>query len=131
MEAINIIRSLLSAAKNELEVKNTFFLRDVPYGLREIYEEPKAFDEDSEFSGDYSAFGEDDCGNFFLINEVNGAILFWDHETDETTALAVSLKVFLEALRELPPVHLKPGQVKSAWVDPDFLASLKKEKKKS
>ena len=66
-------------------------------------------------------------GNFVLLNmDAGGEVEFWDHETAEITTLANSFDSFLSALRpfSVDDIELKPGQVKSAWVDPDFLKSL-------
>jgi hypothetical protein len=64
--------------------------------------------------------GEDSSGNRFLLAP-NGSVAFWDHETDEKTPLAPSMEAFLDSLSAPTPVVLKPGQVLSAWIDPDFL----------
>ena len=69
--------------------------------------------------------GEDSCGNFFL-HAPDGSISFWDHETDGETLLAANVESFCASLTEPTPVVLKPGQVKSAWIDPNFLAELKR-----
>jgi hypothetical protein len=62
---------------------------------------------------------EDGCGN--LVTEMqDGSICFWDHETDELTVIANSWEEF--AIGCVPPreVKLEPGQVESAWVNPEF-----------
>jgi len=66
-------------------------------------------------------FGEDGCGNLFLYAP-DGSVSFWDHETNEETALAPSGERFFESLVEPTPVVLQPSQVKNAWIDPEFLA---------
>jgi cell wall assembly regulator SMI1 len=74
---------------------------------------------------------DDGCGNFICMSlaETNcGSISFLDHETDIHHPVASSFITLLSALYEPPPVQLKPGQVKSVWIDPDFLASLNKSK---
>ena len=74
---------------------------------------------------------EDGCGNFICLSlaEPNrGSISFLDHETDIQHPVASSLTELISALYELPPIQFLPGQVKSAWIDPDFLASLEKPK---
>ena len=70
--------------------------------------------------------GEDDCGNLFLYAP-DGSVSFWDHETDEETMLATSVEGFCDSLVERTPVVLQPGQVKSAWIDPDFLAEQRRK----
>ena len=70
--------------------------------------------------------GEDACGNFFLYAP-DGSVSFWDHETDEETALAASVEEFCDALVEPTPVVLRPGQVKRAWIDPAFLAEQRRK----
>ena len=67
--------------------------------------------------------GEDDCGNFFYINQNTGGVFFWDHEIDGgNIEVAPSLIKFLEALVpfDSSSVKLKPGQLKYAWIDPSF-----------
>ena len=57
-----------------------------------------------------------------------GAIYFWDHERPElATKLADSIGAFLELLEpfDVSSVKRKPGQVKKAWIDPEFLKRLK------
>jgi hypothetical protein len=64
-------------------------------------------------------FAEDGCGNFFTQTK-GGAICFWDHETDELKIIADSWAAFTSGCAEPKNVELKPGQVKSAWINPDF-----------
>ena len=64
-------------------------------------------------------------GNLVLL-WTDGRVSFWDHEledTDPVFTLAPTFHAFLEALEPFDPsqVELKPGQVKSAWIDPDLL----------
>jgi len=70
--------------------------------------------------------GEDGCGNSFLFAP-DGSVSFWDHETDEETVLATSVEQFCDSLVEPTPVALRPGQVKSAWIDPAFLAEQRRK----
>ncbi|MGA3170141.1 MAG: SMI1/KNR4 family protein [Chthoniobacteraceae bacterium] len=69
-------------------------------------------------------------GNYVFIDESKGgAVFFWDHEVpEEIVALAPNFAAFLEMLEpfDVKSVKLKPGQVKSVWVDPEFLKRLKK-----
>jgi SMI1 / KNR4 family (SUKH-1) len=65
-------------------------------------------------------------GNLVLLEVDNGRVLFWDHElegADPIFNLASSFDDFWQQLRDFDPttVVLKPGQVKSVWVDPDLL----------
>jgi hypothetical protein len=69
-------------------------------------------------------------GNYVFIDEgKNGAVFFWDHEVpEEITELAPNFEAFLDHLEpfDIKAIHLKPGQVKKAWIDPEFLKRLKK-----
>jgi hypothetical protein len=68
-------------------------------------------------------------GNYLCIAVAGkwiGSIFFMDHEIpggDAITKLAPSLTQFLEDAQPVDPkqVQLKPGQVKKAWINPDFL----------
>ena len=71
-----------------------------------------------------------ECGNYVFIDEgKDGAVYFWDHETAEATELVSTFGDFLNLLQpfDITTVELKPGQVKKAWIDPDFLKRLKKQ----
>jgi hypothetical protein len=83
---------------------------------------------------------EDDCGNRFCLSvrrEDLGCLYFWDHELEADEGepptfanlfkIANSFHAFFEGLQKPAPVALKKGQVKKVWVDPDFLAELKKK----
>ena len=68
-------------------------------------------------------------GNYVLVDiDRNGEVQFWDHETSNISKLANDFDSFLSSLRpfSVDDVELKPGQVKSAWVDPDFLNGSKR-----
>lgn len=70
----------------------------------------------------------DASGNYFCLGQRDGAVYFWDHEVPEPPKQLVgSFKEFLERLQPFDPrsVQLKPGQVKSAWINPDFLKKLR------
>jgi hypothetical protein len=73
----------------------------------------------------------DSCGNYVFIDEDRaGAVFFWDHEfSDERIELASDFAIFLELLEpfDIRSIKLKPGQVKRAWIDPEFLKRLKKK----
>lgn len=64
-------------------------------------------------------------GNYLLIDEGRqGAVFFWDHEVpDQEHKIADSFKDFLDLMQPFDPasIQLAPGQVRSAWIDPDFL----------
>jgi hypothetical protein len=70
-------------------------------------------------------------GNYVCIDEnQGGAVFFWDHEApDLTHKLSSDIQSFLGALRpfDASSVKLAPGQVKKAWIDPEFLKSLSKK----
>jgi hypothetical protein len=67
----------------------------------------------------------------------NPGIYFWDHELEAEEQdlpswknmflLATSFEHFWQSLRKFDPsqVVLKPGQVKSVWIDPSLLESSK------
>jgi hypothetical protein len=67
-------------------------------------------------------------GNYVFIDEGrNGGVFFWDHEMPEhIVELAPSFGAFLDVLKpfDISQIQLKPGQVKRAWIDPEFLKSL-------
>jgi hypothetical protein len=68
--------------------------------------------------GNMKIVAEDECGNYF-IEELN-SVLFWDHELSSTLCLAKTYEEFLLGCKKPSEVVLKSGQVKSAWIDPDF-----------
>jgi len=74
----------------------------------------------------YGALAEDPCGNFFT-KTIDGAIWFWDHETDQLIRLADSLPDFLAGCVEPEPINLDPSRVKSVWIDPEFARSIGKK----
>jgi hypothetical protein len=64
-------------------------------------------------------------GNYvFLHLQQNGSAFFWDHEDPEQpTKLSDTFSEFLDLLKpfDVSSIELKPGQVKSVWIDPDLL----------
>jgi len=65
-------------------------------------------------------------GNLVCLDLSDGSVVFWDHEfedSDPVQFLARSFDRFRQMLEPFDPgsVELKPGQVKSVWVDPDLL----------
>lgn len=66
-------------------------------------------------------------GNYLVIDAASGAVYFWDHEQPTPLVrMAPDFAAFIEKLEPFDPssIRLKPGQVKSAWIDPDFLKNL-------
>lgn len=67
-------------------------------------------------------------GNYVLLDQgQGGAIFFWDHEIEGGIyKVAESFETFLDMLEPFDVSTIKPapGQVKSAWIDPDFLKQL-------
>lgn len=66
---------------------------------------------------------EDDSGNFFYMAAAEGTVRFWDHEIEGGDSLvADDLDSFLSLLEpfDAARVALAPGQVRRAWIDPDF-----------
>jgi hypothetical protein len=74
----------------------------------------------------FDVLAEDGCGNCFTMGE-DGAVWFWDHETDEFVRLAASVPEFISHCADPQSVELHPNQVKSAWIDSAFAKSLGKE----
>jgi hypothetical protein len=70
-------------------------------------------------------------GNYICIDEnQGGAVFFWDHEAPKLVRrLSTDIQSFLGVLRpfDVSSVKLAPGQVKKAWIDPDFLKGLPKK----
>jgi hypothetical protein len=64
-------------------------------------------------------------GNYVLLDQHRGgAVYFWDHEVPGgTTKIAEGFTAFLDMIQPFDEssVQPAPGQVKSAWIDPDFL----------
>jgi hypothetical protein len=66
-------------------------------------------------------------GNYVFVDAACGTVYFWDHEQPiPPVQMASDFAAFVELLEPFDPgsIKLKPGQVKSAWIDPDFLKSL-------
>jgi hypothetical protein len=81
---------------------------------------PPSQDQFSTLDGtSFDAIGEDTCGNGFAVAK-DGAVLFWDHETDDLIPLAASVSEFVANCIDSAPVELNPEQVKSVWIDPEF-----------
>lgn len=105
---------------NDCGVNGFIPVRDIPREMQRIENLPK-----KSFP---IAWAE--CGNYVFINQADaGSVFFWDHEVEVPVKLADTFRSFLELLEpfDVSTVKLKPGQVIKAWVDPDFLKSLKKD----
>jgi len=94
------------------------------YGLIRVPSSPTTF---STLDGiSFDVLAEDGCGNCFTTSK-DGAVWFWDHETDELVRLAGSVPEFISYCVDPQPVELRPEQVKSVWIDPAFAKSIGKE----
>lgn len=64
-------------------------------------------------------------GNYVILDQdQGGAIFFWDHEVQGgISRLADSFDAFLDMIEpfDASTIRPAPGQVKSAWIDPNFL----------
>jgi hypothetical protein len=67
----------------------------------------------------FVAFAEDCCGNYFTTTE-DGAVWFWDHESNEMAPLAHSMADFITLCSTPSAVELDRDKVKSLWIDPTF-----------
>lgn len=75
------------------------------------------------------AIAEDGCGNLVYLDPRTEEILFWDHEIEGPDQwLAIDMDAFLRLLKpfDKSAIELKPGQVRSAWIDSDFLEKMKR-----
>jgi hypothetical protein len=61
-------------------------------------------------------------GNYFATRE-DGAVWFWDHETDDLVPLASSVSEFVTQCTDPALAELNPRQVKSVWINPEFAKS--------
>ncbi len=117
----------ITYAKHNLRYKNEFKGEVDTYQVQEIFapdqweiEKKKLEQWGWSFSKNESIFASDGNGNFYTLQE--GGVYFLNHETDEKILLINSLINFLKHLEEPEDLNitLKPEQVKSVWVDPDF-----------
>jgi hypothetical protein len=74
----------------------------------------------------FDVLAADGCGNYFTTSK-DGAVWFWDHETDELVRLTGSVPEFISHCVDPQPVELLPEQVKSVWIDPAFAKSIGRE----
>lgn len=75
---------------------------------------------------------EDGCGNYFYVEPLSECVRFWDHELEgQDEIVAPSVPAFVANLThwDATRAQLAQGQVKHAWIDPEFLASLKTDDK--
>lgn len=64
----------------------------------------------------FEILAEDGCGNCFTT-AFDGAVWFWDHETDPLIRVASSVSEFVSHCLHPEPVELDPSQVISDWID--------------
>ena len=71
-----------------------------------------------------------ECGDHVLIDVgEGGAVYYRDHEIEgPLERIAADFNSFLSALKpfDIKSVHLDPSQVQHVWIDPDFLAKLRR-----
>jgi hypothetical protein len=70
-----------------------------------------------------------ECGDYIVLSkEGEWVVYFWNHEVATFSKIADSFHSFLEKIIpfDIKSVELRPEDVKRAWIDPDFLKSLKK-----
>jgi hypothetical protein len=63
-------------------------------------------------------------GNYVLLDLADQSVILWDHEEPQSLKrLAGSVSQFLDVLKpfDVSQIELKPGQVKSVWIDPELL----------
>lgn len=69
-------------------------------------------------------------GNYVCLDLAQRTqVIFWDHELPDTLAvLAENFTAFLKLLQpfDVSKVEIRPGQLKSAWIDPEFLKEIDK-----
>jgi hypothetical protein len=95
-----------------------------PYGRIRI---PRAVEKPKSLEGKlYDVLAEDEGGNYFTVAE-DGAVWFWDHETDDLLHLSGSIAEFVAHCIDPPPVELDLKRVKSVWIDPAFAKSIGKK----
>lgn len=91
---------------------------------------------------DVLPIGDASCGNVVCLSlqpKTFGQVFFWDHELEaeegETAIFSNLFRIgnsfsdFFESLKkfDVSQVKLKPGQVKKAWINPDFLKAQKEK----
>lgn len=104
--------------KNSSGINQFIPVREIPSEMRAIENLPlQSF-----------PIGWAEGGNYFIIDpKVDGKVFFWDHECpEEIVVIADGIQAFLEMLEpfDLNTIVLEPGQVKKAWIDPEFLKDI-------
>ncbi|HKY58607.1 MAG TPA: SMI1/KNR4 family protein [Aeromicrobium sp.] len=109
------------------------------FTVEELTERHKDFGQ--RIPGDLLAIADTEGGNLVCVavdGDRTGAVYFWDHELEvgegeppseaNLTPLAADFERFLECLVPLDVSGTEqPMQVVSAWIDPEFLASLERD----
>ncbi len=105
---------------------NTFDVPGNQSGVRTfiaLADAPLLRDEIDGFPRTGVPIADDGCGNYVLLRPDTGEIVFWDHEVEgDGIVIAQDFDLLLAMLRpfDIGSVKLQPGQVKRAWIDPDF-----------
>ena len=100
---------------------------DEYFGAREVIRHAQVFGSKrlgpSTWPVAYSA-----CGNLVCLrhDEHRWQVVFWDHETEGVTPIAICFSDFLDDVEELDLEAIRPDsdQVIDAWVDPALLEEL-------
>jgi hypothetical protein len=62
------------------------------------------------------------CGNYVVLDmQADGVILYWDHETGDTTKIADGFDDFLSGLQpfNIDDIELNPDDVEEVWINPN------------
>lgn len=102
------------------------------FSVTEFYPVDRVISERSKLQGrlpkDAWPIAYTESGNLVLLSlESEWMVHVWDHEVEECERAASTFTDFLSMLSPFSAddVELAPGQVVSAWIDPEFLRSLK------
>jgi len=129
-------RAFLMTYGNAEPEENGFDIGDTNSSEVRRFLTPKEIEEtlatiDYDFSPGQIPIAEDSCGNFVIVDLAAGErVYFWDHEIDPPLRrLADSVADFLESLEPIDPDsdEFDPSRVRSARINPDFLAKIKAE----
>ena len=112
------LTEVISKVRGNLSEHNCFIKDDFWYGIRTLFPADQWKKKRIGFKV-FSIFADDDCGNEYLTNK-NKLVFFWDHETGDIIEIHKSIIGFLNSLEKTPDVELRPEDVISVWVDPDF-----------
>ncbi|MCM3724619.1 SMI1/KNR4 family protein [Neobacillus cucumis] len=79
----------------------------------------------------YIPIARTEGGNLVCLAGDNGHLFFWDHEIDDIEnkdllPIANNFEDFLEMIKSVTGEDLEDYEVEEVWVDPDFLAEMKK-----